>query len=88
MSHEGMIRTGNAKLVYMANQIATFFETMPQDESAQGVAKHINDFWEPRMRRQLFAILDEGGDGLNPLVLQAAPAIRRPAPPEKLGAAR
>ena len=66
------------KLVYMANQIATFFESKPHDEGVAGVAGHINDFWEPRMRRQLFAVLDAGGAGLQPLVLEAAAAIRRP----------
>ena len=80
MSHdEQLIRTGDEKLVYMANQIATFFANMPHDEGVEGVAKHINNFWEPRMRRQLFAILDAGGKGLHELVVEAAPAIRRPA---------
>ncbi|MEX0957134.1 MAG: formate dehydrogenase subunit delta [Rhizobiaceae bacterium] len=69
------------KLVYMANQIASFFRSMPEDEAAPGVAKHINDFWDPRMRRKLRAILDAGGDGLSPLVLSAAEEIRWPQPP-------
>jgi formate dehydrogenase subunit delta len=80
MSPEEHIRTGREKLVYMANQIATFFKPMPHDEAVEGVAKHINDFWEPRMRRQFFEIVDAGGEGLSPLVLEAAPRIRRPAP--------
>ena len=67
------------KLIRMANQIATFMESKPHAEGVAGLANHINDFWEPRMRRQLFAILDAGGDGLKPLVLDAAPQIRRPA---------
>lgn len=68
------------KLVRMANQIATFFETQPEERAASGVAGHINDFWEPRMRRQLFEIIDAGGRGLRPLVLKAAASIRRPDP--------
>lgn len=68
------------KLVYMANQIAKFMETKPEAEGAAGLAAHINDFWEPRMRRQFFAHLDAGGEGLRPLVLTAAPLIRRPDP--------
>lgn len=76
MSHE---QTQN-KLIYMANQIATFFKTQPQSEAAQGVATHINKFWEPRMRRQLFAHIDSGGEGLDPLVIEASVKIKRPEP--------
>ncbi len=67
------------KLTYMANQIAGFFKHKPQEEAVAGIAKHINDFWEPRMRLQLFDIVKGGGKGLNPLVLKAEPSIRRPA---------
>lgn len=66
------------KITRMANQIATFMETKPHQEGVEGLAAHINDFWEPRMRRQLFELLDAGGEGLNPLVLEAAKSIRRP----------
>ncbi|WP_101340227.1 formate dehydrogenase subunit delta [Cereibacter azotoformans] len=67
------------KLIYMANQIATFFASRPRPEAVAGTAAHINDFWEPRMRRQLLALIDEGRAGLHPLVLEAAQEIRRPA---------
>lgn len=71
------------KLVRMANQIATFFHSQPASEAAGGVANHINRFWEPRMRRQLFDLVDNhGGEGLDALVLQAMPLIRRPPAPE------
>nr|WP_245419735.1 formate dehydrogenase subunit delta [Phyllobacterium salinisoli] len=64
----------------MANQIATFFASQPREEQVSGVANHINQFWEPRMRSQLFAILDqEDGKGLNEMVIEAAKQIRRPA---------
>ena len=66
------------KLVYMANQIAKFMESKPHDEGVAGLASHINDFWEPRMRRSLFEVLDAGGQGLRPLVMEAAPKIKRP----------
>ncbi|WEX09484.1 formate dehydrogenase subunit delta [Chelativorans sp. AA-79] len=62
----------------MANQIAAFFETMGHAEAVDGVADHINKFWEPRMRRHFFEIVERGGDGLNPLVLQAAAKVKRP----------
>lgn len=75
MSHDT-----KTKLVYMANQIATFFKSQPESEAAHGVANHINKFWEPRMRRQLFEILENEENGLDALVLQAAPLIRKPEP--------
>lgn len=68
-----------AKIVRMANQIGTFFASKPHDEGVAGVAEHINKFWEPRMRRHLFEVIDHGGHGLRPLVMEAAPQIRRPA---------
>ena len=75
MSHDAP----HAKLVYMANQIAKFMESKPHDQGIEGLASHINDFWEPRMRRHLFEVLDAGGNSLRPLVLDAAVKIRRPA---------
>ena len=70
------------KLVYQANQIATFFRTKPHAEGVAGVAEHINKFWEPRMRRQFFQIMEAGGRGFDSLVIEAAPAVR-PPPAEK-----
>ena len=76
MSHDTQWQT---KLITMANQIARFMESKPHAEGVEGLSNHINDFWEPRMRRQLFELLDQGGEGLRPLVLDAADKIRRPA---------
>ena len=77
MSHEAAFDP-HAKLIYMANQIAKFMESKPHDEGVSGLASHINDFWEPRMRRHLFEVLDAGGAGLRPLVIEAAGKIKRP----------
>lgn len=68
------------KIARMANQIAMFMESKPREEGLAGLSAHINDFWEPRMRSQLFALLDQGGAGLRPLVIEAAERIRRPQP--------
>ena len=64
------------KMIHMANQIAIFFESKPHAEGVSGVALHISDFWEPRMRRQLFDHIASGGAGLRPLILEAAASIR------------
>lgn len=67
-----------AKLVRMANQIATFFESKPHALGVAGVAEHINKFWDPRMRGQFFELIEAGAAGFRPLVLEAAKTIRRP----------
>lgn len=64
------------KMVYMANQIATFFKSQPGDDRADRIASHLRDFWEPRMRDQLFAYTDQGGEGLDPLTRQAIEKLR------------
>ena len=80
-THETHRASPRDKIVRMANQIGTFFLSKPHDEGVAGVAEHINKFWEPRMRRQLFEVVDSGGGTLLPLVLEAATEIRRPAEP-------
>lgn len=82
MSHDEEHRADpREKIVRMANQIGTFFKSKPHDEGVHGIAEHINKFWEPRMRRHLFEVLDSGGEGLKRIVLEAAPQIRRPSAP-------
>lgn len=70
----------DAKIIRMANQIATFFLSQPEETRAPGVANHINKFWEPRMRRQFFDVIDAGGGELLPLVVEASKLVNRPAP--------
>ncbi|WP_269930999.1 formate dehydrogenase subunit delta [Aminobacter sp. HY435] len=79
MSHDDEDRMSTKqKLVYMANQIATFFDSKPHDEGVAGIAEHINKFWDPRMRRQFFEMVDAGGAGMKPTVIEASASIRRP----------
>jgi formate dehydrogenase subunit delta len=50
----------------MANDIANFFASEPERETAvAGVANHLRRFWDPRMRTQLVAHLQSGGAGLS-----------------------
>ena len=69
-------------LVRMANQIGEFFQSMPDHaEAVDDVADHIRKFWEPRMRREIYAHLDgPAGDDLLPIVAEALRAHR-----ERLG---
>ena len=57
-------------LIHMANRIGEFFQAMPDHaEALDGIAQHIQKFWEPRMRRRLDASLDAPeGEALMPIV--------------------
>jgi formate dehydrogenase subunit delta len=59
------------KLIYMANQIAKFFVSQGQERAITGTAEHIKKFWDPRMRSHMFAYLQNGGAGLDPVALAA-----------------
>jgi formate dehydrogenase subunit delta len=48
------------RLVLMANQIAA--NRMHENDPAAATARHIQDFWDPRMKRML---RDHGAVGLN-----------------------
>lgn len=62
-------------LVRMANQIADFFRAYPQEEAVRETANHIRNFWEPRMRRQIYAYVDKKGEGLKPLARDAIASL-------------
>ena len=66
------------KLTRMANQIATFMAVKPHQEAVEGIAAHISDYWEPRMREALFELSAQGGADLSPLVKEAVAYIRKP----------
>jgi formate dehydrogenase subunit delta len=80
MQHDG------SKLVREANQIAIFFMSQPEAGRIDGVANHINKFWEPRMRRTFFTLIDNGAEGFLPLVIEASKRVNRPAAPQPLPA--
>lgn len=65
------------KLVKMANEIAAFFAAEPDRKDAvAGVAGHLKKFWDPRMRREILALLDAGGEGMDDLVREALQSQR------------
>jgi formate dehydrogenase subunit delta len=66
----------NDRLIYMANQIGTFFKSQGEGKAVPGIADHIHKFWDPRMRKSIFAHLDAGGAGLEPDVKRALESLR------------
>lgn len=72
-------------LIRMANRIGDFFVSMPdRAEALDGIANHIQKFWEPRMRQQFLDMLDGPASvDLREIVREAAVAHRarlQPAP--------
>jgi formate dehydrogenase subunit delta len=64
-----------SEIVRMANQIAEFFAAYPHEEAVRETAGHIRSFWDPRMRKELFAHLNTGGEGLSPIALEAGRSL-------------
>lgn len=64
------------RLVYMANQIGMAFNYQDDTAAVASIAGHIRSFWDPRMRKAIFAHEQAGGAGLQPRVLQAIHALR------------
>lgn len=67
-----------AHLISLANRIGAFFEAMPdRAEGVEGIANHIQKFWEPRMRIAMLKFLETqpdgqlGETGLSEIALQA-----------------
>jgi formate dehydrogenase subunit delta len=57
------------QLVKMANQIADNFSF--HEDAVDRLADHLQRFWAPSMRRKLIELVDAGGDGLKPGVIEA-----------------
>ena len=70
------------KLVAMANQIGKFFTPQGHDKAVAGIANHLTKFWPPSMRKKIVHHLDEGGEGLDPLVSEAVELLRATLPNE------
>lgn len=63
-------------LIQMANGVGHFYATESRrDEAIAGIARHMQRFWDPRMRQKIVLYLQSGGDGLDELVLEAVAAL-------------
>jgi formate dehydrogenase subunit delta len=65
-----------ARLIYMANQIARNFATQGHEQAAASTAAHIRKFWDPRMRAQIIALAAEGAGHLEPIAAAAVAQLR------------
>ena len=56
----------------MGNDIARQFAHLPAAEAAEAIARHIETFWDPRMRQALESLAATHDDALDPLLVDAA----------------
>ena len=67
----------------MANDIGAYFAGYSdQEEAVEGVANHLRNFWEARMRREIVDYAAKGGDELSPLVRLAVSFIATESVPD------
>jgi formate dehydrogenase subunit delta len=59
------------KLIYMANQIASFFAAQGETKAVPAIADHIKKFWDPEMRRKFLALVNKPETTLHPLTRKA-----------------
>ena len=57
-----------ARLTYMANQIAREFAPQGEETAVAATAKHLADFWDPRMKA---AIIADDRTALSPIARAA-----------------
>jgi len=63
----------SARLCHMANQIARNFAAQGNEAAIKATARHIQEFWDPRMKA---AILGEDRANLSPVVAAALERLR------------
>lgn len=67
-------------VVAMANQIAKNFAAQDEASAAEATARHIRDFWDPRMRALILEEARHGGPALSAEAREAALLAAERAP--------
>jgi formate dehydrogenase subunit delta len=67
-------------VVRLANDIAAQFEHKPHDLAVEAIARHLNSFWDPRMRRELVEIAESHRGDLHTIVFDVLPVLHLSSP--------
>jgi formate dehydrogenase subunit delta len=60
----------------MINNIAAHFGYLRTEQAATAVADHIRRFWDPRMKRRLFELVDSETKDFEPVAVAATALLR------------
>ena len=70
MSHD------EATEIRLINKIVVHFAYLPTDQAVTEVANHVSRFWDPRMKRRLFELVDSETTDFEPVAVAAAALLR------------
>jgi formate dehydrogenase subunit delta len=62
--------------IRLINQIVIHFGYLPNDVAAAEVANHVRRFWDPRMKRRLFELVDSQANEFEPVAVAATALLR------------
>jgi formate dehydrogenase subunit delta len=62
--------------VRLINKVVVHFGYLSEDQAVTEVADHVRKFWDPRMKRRLFDLVDSDAGDLEPVALAAAALLR------------
>ena len=63
-------------VIRLANEITVQFAHKPHDAAVEAIARHMNSFWDPRMRQQLVDLAPGHRGDLEELVYDVIPKLR------------
>lgn len=66
----------DAAEIRLINKVVVHFGYLPTEQAAAEVADHVRRFWDPRMTRRLFELVDSRAGDLEPVALAAAARLR------------
>jgi formate dehydrogenase subunit delta len=66
----------DAAEIRLINKIVVHFGYLPTERAVAEVANHVSRFWDPRMKRRLFELVDSGTTGFDPVAVAAAALLR------------
>jgi formate dehydrogenase subunit delta len=70
------VSSHDAAEIRLINKVVVHFGYLPAEQAVTEVAEHVRKFWDPRMRRRLFDLVDAQAGGLEPVALAAAALLR------------
>jgi formate dehydrogenase subunit delta len=66
----------HAPEIRLINKVVIHFGYLPTEQAVTEVADHVRKFWDPRMKRRLFDLVDSEASDFEPVALAAAALLR------------